>query len=73
MDAFDSSLPVLPDPHYEQWLPHFWHYLKWFLTVNQVWIMIGVGLMLAMIVLGMVVNIFYPTDKDDDDYDEEYY
>ena len=67
------TLPNLPDPNYAQWLPHFWHYLKWFLSINQVWIMIGVALLLAMIVLAMVVNIFFPKAETDDEYDEEYY
>lgn len=68
-----SSLPALPDPHYEKWLPHLWYYVKWFLQINQVWIMLGVGLLLAMAALAMIVNLFFPDDKEEKDYDEEYY
>ncbi|WP_298737673.1 hypothetical protein [uncultured Chitinophaga sp.] len=65
MDQF----PDLPSPHWEEQLPLFWYYVKWFLKINQVWVMIGTAVMLATTILIMIANLFNRNNDDDDDYD----
>lgn len=67
------NLPELPDPEYVKQLPLLWHYTKWFISINQVWIMIGTAIALAFAVLAMVVRLFVRDDDDDDGYDYKEY
>lgn len=62
------ELPEMPNPNWEEKLPLFWHYVKWFISINQVWIMIGVGLLLAMAVLTIIVSLFVKDEEKDYDY-----
>lgn len=65
------SLPDMPSANWESQLPLFWHYVRWFLEENQVWIMIGIAIMLATVLLQVIANLFIK-DKDDEDDGYDY-
>lgn len=44
-----------------------WHYVKWFLEVNQVWIMIVVSLFLAVGIVAIILSMFTKDTKEDDE------
>lgn len=47
----------------------FWGYVRWFLSMNQNWLMIGVAVILAGTLSGMIINMFLPEKESDDDFE----
>lgn len=47
----------------------FWENVRWFLGLNQMWIMIGVAVILAGTLAGMIVNMFLPENEDDEQFE----
>lgn len=52
-------------------LNQMWEYVKWMLTVQMPWIMIGVAASVVVLILGVIISIFYRRDLGDED-DEEF-
>lgn len=63
----------MPSANWAAQLPLFWHYVRWFLKENQVWVMIGLAVTLAMTFLQLIANLFIKKKDDDDGFDYKEY
>lgn len=44
-----------------------WHYVRWFIEVNQIWIMLAVALFVTMAIVVIIVNMFSKPDDNEED------
>lgn len=67
----------LPDLHNGYWNdPGRWellvHYVRWFISENMIWIMLVVGMFLAVGFIQIITDMFTRRDKDKDEDEVEY-
>lgn len=66
----------LPRIDFSHWMAPIWDVVRWFLKLNQPWLMIVVALAVVYGIVSIILSLFYKDDErndDERDYDYEEY